>query len=811
MASRQIAINIRVIGDGSGADQVTTALKRTQVETDRLTQLQAGLTNSFLIGNLAARAISVTFYAVKDALTSAAKAGVDFEFSMAKFRAITGSSIELTNDLSHAVRELALATGQSQEELAKTSLEMAKMGLSASQVESILPNVAKLARGLDEDLVATGKAVVFMLNAYGISAQEAEKITNELGYSVKISALDIQSFSTAFQYVGATARLAGVSIETLQASMDVLSNAGIRASTIGTQLRRVITDLGNENSKAAKLIGGTIESYGSLEKALDAVAAKHLDAGGMAAIFGRNASSTADILVRYRNVISEVAEDTGKATTASGQMNDIIQNTLKGSIDRLAASWKDLGIEILSSNSELKAFIDLLGKAISHITKFESDKHRVQDFAAKDPEGYKKAFGELYGDKGSPSGMANADRVVGFGMSNEDVLGTNAYLSFKAKQDIKTFVDKTKDDIQQAILESLDASQAKGYAGKTIPSDLYFKPKNQGRFDYLASLYTDGEDQVNFLKAWHDASVKLVQRVEEGEDKNPLSDTKGDKKAAKFLNMYLASSEGTFSLGESGYDASTFPNQFGKYPNQVGNKRPFLGTDGEADLSKGLNLNNLSGLSKKSLEEMHKDFGPLRKDIEAYTKLMSEAAVQTHAAKLAFDLFSVSSKQLTDKLGTQMIESLARGKNAFKDFDDFFGEFTKNLLAQIASLILQFIILRTVMAAIGIASTGGFGFAGVASGSILNGFLTGLSGTNTGSNPPPHATGGSFVTTGQQSLLVGESGRERVTIMPASKVATNASSGSTGLTVVIQGDVHDYKNFQRKVKSAIARNKKDFI
>ena len=92
----------------------------------------------------------------------------------------------------------------------------------------------------------------------------------------------------------------------------------------------------------------------------------------------------------------------------------------------------------------------------------------------------------------------------------------------------------------------------------------------------------------------------------------------------------------------------------------------------------------------------------------------------------------------------------------------------------------------------------------------MNAILTGLGG-QLAPVKPNHATGGHFFTKGPTSFMAGEAGTEEVRITPAAKVATRGSDGPKGLTIVIQGDVHDYKSFERKVRRANNQNLRDYI
>ncbi len=349
MASRTIAIRITIDNKEAinNAKAQVIAMKGVEDATKRQTQLQDGLTNSFIKGNLAARGISITYNLLKDSLTEVLKSAIQFEFTMAKIQAISGESASAVHGLSDTVQDLALNSNKSAVEIGKAALEMGKIGLSTPQVKLLLGSVVSLSTALDEDLVKSGEAVVSILNTYGDSVLEGKKRTEELAFTVGASALTMDSFSTAFAYVGATAKLAGVKFEDLTAAMDVLSNSGVRASTIGTQLRRIIADLSDENSKASKAIGGTIESLGGLIPAMEKlrqVTPKGDD--GVAFLtdkFGRTATSVAAILALNTDEMKRLSAATESSTGSLDRMQGIMNDTFLAKWEHFLNITKSLG------------------------------------------------------------------------------------------------------------------------------------------------------------------------------------------------------------------------------------------------------------------------------------------------------------------------------------------------------------------------------------------------------------------------------------------------------------------------------------
>jgi len=788
MATRTIAIKISVDSSGavSGAKAATGALNETGLATQKLSQLQEGLTNSFIKGNLAARAISMTITAVTSTLKEGASEAINFQFAMAKFQAISGSSSDIVESLSSQVRTLSVETGQSAEALAKAALEMSKMGLSASTVSDVLPSVAKLARGLDEDLVMTGKAVVGVLMSYGLQAKDAQKITEELAFTVKASALDIEGFRTAFQYVGVTASLAGVKVEELQAAMDVLSNSGISASRAGTGLRRVIDDLANSHSKASKEIGGTIATYGGLENAMEALAKKNLSGAAMQELFGRQAASVAELLRDYRYQIESLTTDTANASNGLGKMNEQINDTVRGKLDQLTQSWNNFSIAVLGSGGPLKSFLSLLGDALNGLANGISQYDRMQKFRAADPQGFKAALDKADNGKSRSVNMFN------------DVEQTSEYKRWAGTEQNTTEMDKAKDAIVQNLYGTLNRSVAYALAqqGGSLPKHLTIAASDQAAFTKFASAYMLGTADPAFRKGWEDASALMVEKMH---SQLPTKDLPA-KETHKDLNTYREMAAQLYSLGNNQYDAEAYERvvPWGNDPLGRDKTKKIKPPSAEVDLDffseSNFGENAPGGKSYPKNTTKPKD---TQKDLQGLITLQEHYAQKTRESAAASTFFLAAVTHLdagivkiSDTFSTDLVNSIVRGKNAFKGLSDVLGDFVKQFIEQMISMIIQALAFKAVLASLNFLSPG------------LGQALVGI---------PKFATGGEFTATGPTAFVAGESGRERVSITPAAKMATGGSGGSRGPTIIIQGDVHDFSTFDRKVKQALTRNRNSYV
>ncbi len=352
----------------------------------KLSHAQSGLTKSFLLGNLAARAITAAVNGFFGSLRFATTGVIDFEFAMAKSQAIIGITGVQLKSLEDSIRGIASSSPRTAAEVANTALSMSKLGLASHEVENALEGVIGLSVALDEDVNRVGETMVAVKNVFGLSASELTEVSDKLFTAFGSSALNLEKFSTAFSFAGATANLAGVSFEQTAAVMGLLSDAGIKASTIGTQLRKVFTELDDSGSKASQAIGGeTIKTIG-LSEALRRLRPIITDAGKAKELFGRTASSVITVLTRNVDKIDELTgsiTDMEKTTEdAAKTMND----TFLGQIKRLQSEFLNLAIAISKSHGWIKG-------AFGFLSDYLSDAGKAMDKYSKQREVFEKEFG----------------------------------------------------------------------------------------------------------------------------------------------------------------------------------------------------------------------------------------------------------------------------------------------------------------------------------------------------------------------------------------------------------------------------------
>ncbi len=464
MAARTIAVTITLNNRDAIANTraQTQATKDLSLETQKISMLQAGLTNSFIKGNLAARAISVSYLSIRDAVGFAVGGMADLELVLAKVQAVTGASGETTKQLAETIFQLGRETSSSTADISKASLELAKLGFSGKELEIILGGVSRLSSVLGDSLESTGQLVGGVINAFDLSAEQATTVADKLFVATGKSAASIESFRTAFGLAGNVAANAGVSFEELAAVIATLSNQGIKASTIGTGLRTWITNLGVEGSKAQKALGGSVEELGLLGS-MQKMAELKPDAGSIFEMFGKPGSPVATAMAGSIPMFEEFTKAVKGSNDELNKGGAIINDTLLGSITRLKNATVELfSVWGVAPMGAMKTFFSTLAGGLQSISDMGKLSDRVAEFRKKDPMGATRAEQEAFSKTNVTGGLLAFSRFATGreGIDDQAMSETTQFRLFEAGIERKKQQILLQEKMQKEMLALLAPNKA---------------------------------------------------------------------------------------------------------------------------------------------------------------------------------------------------------------------------------------------------------------------------------------------------------------------------------------------------------------
>jgi hypothetical protein len=290
--------------------------------------------------------VGAAFQFVKKVLVDSVKSFIDFEDKIGRLSAITGATGESLKSMENEIRRVAVTTRFTAGETADLAVSLAKLGATSSEVKSLLEPVAIAAQAMGTGLSETGEAILKVNNQFGFGASESAKTARILTDAVNSSALSLQSFSTAIQYVGPVARSAGASFESTAASMRLLADNGITASRIGTGLRKVFLELAANGENYIDVLKQLNSQNISLAKAEELVGKT---AAGQLLILAQNVDAIEILSDKTYSYYSTLVATSAQMSTSAAQ------------IDILKSAFDEFKLSIGAVIQDSETFLSIIG------------------------------------------------------------------------------------------------------------------------------------------------------------------------------------------------------------------------------------------------------------------------------------------------------------------------------------------------------------------------------------------------------------------------------------------------------------------
>lgn len=179
------------------------------------------------------------------------KTAGDFEGSMKRVEAITGSTGKELQELTAIAERMGLETKYSASEAAGAMQFLGMAGFDAKETIAALPDVLNLAAAGAIDLARSADIVSNVMGQYGIEAANTSRVTNLMAATISSSNTNIEQLAEAFKYLGPTAKAIGITIEDTAAMIGIMGDAGIQGSLAGRALGTSLISLANPTAKAA--------------------------------------------------------------------------------------------------------------------------------------------------------------------------------------------------------------------------------------------------------------------------------------------------------------------------------------------------------------------------------------------------------------------------------------------------------------------------------------------------------------------------------------------------------------------------------
>ncbi len=296
---------------------------------------------------------------------------IEFEKTLSQVKAILQPTESQFRALSNEARRLGETTAFSASEAGEAFVELGKLGLTTNQILAASSDVLNLAAAAQLDLARAAELTAITIKQFGLQADDAQRITDVMSKSFTSSALDAEKFGEAMKLAGPPAAALGLSVETATGAIAELANAGISGSMAGTSLRRVMLELADSNSKAAKLIGKAKFETLSFTEKLQELQSKNLSPTTIKKTFGLLASTTAGILIKGADNVERFDKVFQAATGSAQAMADTMLDNVAGATKILESAQEGLGLAIGEAFGEAKRKrIEFYTRTINFATSF---------------------------------------------------------------------------------------------------------------------------------------------------------------------------------------------------------------------------------------------------------------------------------------------------------------------------------------------------------------------------------------------------------------------------------------------------------
>ena len=309
-----------------------------QKDLKNLEKRTGSTTKSF--GRMAAGILGAVtaFKQITSVVSSAMKSFKDFEFQMAKVRAITGANQTQFKMLTKSAQELGRTTFFTATEVAKLQTNYGKLGFTTGEILKAQEATLALAVATDSDLARAAIVAGAAVRGFGLDAAETQRVTDVMAVSFTSSAMDIEKFQTSMTKVAPIAAAAGISIEATTAVMSKLTDTGIEASIAGTSLRNIFLKMQDSSSDLSKHLGFTVNSSEDLQKALLQLNKEGLSNEEIMGLVDIRQVAAFNTMIRGAENIGELTRKFNSANGALKEMVAIIEDNLEGDLKKLSSA-----------------------------------------------------------------------------------------------------------------------------------------------------------------------------------------------------------------------------------------------------------------------------------------------------------------------------------------------------------------------------------------------------------------------------------------------------------------------------------------
>lgn len=382
----------------------------------------------------------------------ATKKGAEFAQALSGLEAVLGASDSEMNQLSNSAKELGASTQFTSKQVVELQTEFAKLGFSTKEILASTKATLNLAASLDVGLGEAAQIAGSTLRAFGLEAEETQRVVDVMASSTSKSALDYDSLRESLKLVAPTSRAMNVSIEETTALLATLADNGLKGSIAGTGLSKTFIELNKKGIPLNEALERVKNSSNALNEAIDLVGV----VGAKSLLTLANNAPKIDVLTEsFRN-----------SQGAAQRLAETRLDNLAGDTTKLGSAWEGFLLSIEDGeglfNSIARGIVQATTSLLNFITPTEKlseslEKERASLFRVQAQLGNVNTTQEertsliLELQKQYPNYLKNIDAETA---SNEDL--NKAIQEINKSLINKILIQEREEEIQEQAEETAD-------------------------------------------------------------------------------------------------------------------------------------------------------------------------------------------------------------------------------------------------------------------------------------------------------------------------------------------------------------------
>ena len=296
---------------------------------------------------------------------------------MAKVSTVADTNKISLGKLGNEVINLSNKYGKSSEEISEALYQTISAGVDTTDSLGFMNTALKTARGGFTDTVSSVDALTNVLMAYGMTAQDVTKISDQMFVMQNVGKITIGQVATEIGRVAPLASAAKVSTNELFTSLAVLTKNGIQSNEAITGLKAILSNIAKPTAEAKEAARGM-----GLQFSLSAIQAKGF-AGFLNDIVLKTGGSQEKMVklfgsVEALNAVLSLTSSTGKKDfnstlemmkNSAGETDKAFEkmNTSSYSLSQSIEKIKNVGVKLLPVVEAVLNIVTPIATVISKI------------------------------------------------------------------------------------------------------------------------------------------------------------------------------------------------------------------------------------------------------------------------------------------------------------------------------------------------------------------------------------------------------------------------------------------------------------